>query len=420
MAQSQDPPIKTTTRNSWVQLIMLCLVMVQYIIQVISFLSTEGPLGRGIGLDFRAFWSAGYIANTEGIAQVYDLARMEEVQRTIIPVDQLASFQVAPVSVLPVFIPLFQLFALLPPIPAFFLWSALNLVGCILYLVFFLRRVKAPNWQMLVLLGLLTYPSFSNLYWGQINLLLMICIGEFIRQVFSKHDIRAGLWIGGLVLKPQLLILIVPALLMQRKWKMLGGFSLTILVAMGGSFLLGKLTGLMGVAGIMTQFTKGIPTNSPEFMMNWRMIGEQLIPFLPSAISWGVVVLGMIGTALLAFLLWRRPMEFHSTNFLVCLTGTLAATLVVTWHSHVHMAMVLLPPVLFLTSRRLFPIQINSWLFSVPIVLLFVIYPLKILDLTTFNILALIPGLFLFIINLVFLLWAWKTLRALVSLERHA
>ncbi len=374
MAQSQAPPTKTKTRKSRVQLIMLCLVLCFYIIQSLSSLLTAGPLGNGVGMDFRAFWSAGYIANTEGITQVYDLELMEEVQRTILSPEQLPSFQVAPVSVLPVFIPLFQLFALLPPIPAFYLWSALNLVGFILYLVFFLQRVKAHNWQMLVLLGLFTYPSFSNLYFGQINLLLMIFVGEFIINVKLKRDFNAGLWMGGLILKPQLLILLVPVFLLQRKWKLLGGCFLSCAVALVGSLLLGKTAGLMGVTAIIVQFSKGIPTNLPAYMMNWRMIGEQISGLFSRGISWSVAVIGMIGTAGLTLLMWRKPVATDSERFLVIFTGTLAATLIVTWHSHIHMAMVLLPGILLLLSNKVFPGKIfKGWLFGLPLTLLLIL-----------------------------------------------
>ncbi len=403
-------PGKTSTgSNAWIQVTMISLVLVYYLFQAISSLLTAGPLVNGIGMDFRAFWSAGYVANTEGIAQVYDLARMEEVQRRIIPAEQLSSFQVAPVSVLPVFIPLFQLFALLPPIPAFVLWSVLNLVGSILYLAFFLRRMKAPGWQMLVLLGLMTYPSFSNLYFGQINLLLMICVGEFIRSASRGREFNAGLWLGGLLLKPQLLVLLVPVLLLQRKWRLLGGFLLACAVALVGSLLLGGTGGLMGVTAMILQFSKGIPTNLPAYMMNWRMIGEQLGGVLPPGISWGAAVLGMIVTAGLALFMWRRPVETDSTKFLAIFTGTLAATLVVTWHSHIHMAMVLLPAILLLLSNKIFPEKLfDGWLYGLPLALLLLFYPLLFTDIIPYKPLALLTCLVMFFFNLVVLGWAWK------------
>jgi hypothetical protein len=331
----------------------------------------------------------------------------------MVPVDKQDPIQTAPVSVLPIFIPIFQLFALLPPIQAFYLWELITAVLLFFYLSSFLKKAGVLSWKEIILPCILCFPSFSNSYWGQVNLPLVICVGEFIRCIRNKQDLKAGLWIGGLILKPQLLILLAPIFLFQKRWKLFSGLSITILLALAFSILLGGWGSILGVIAMMFQFSAGLPTNSPEMMMNWRMVGERLNLITSPLIAWTVVAIGMIATALGTFLLWRKPIEAHSSRFLVAFTGTLAATLAITWHSHVHMAMVLIPPLAYLFTKDILKKRLfQSWIYCLPVVMLLVGIPFILLGFNKYFLVTGFPGVFLFIYNLIFLAWAWKFLQS--------
>lgn len=396
-------------KGAW-QYLAIAAIVVLYLMQIVSSLKVENPLVNGIGADFRGFWGAGYIANTSGYADVYNLERLRSVQQQILLLSNYAkSASIVPAPLLPVFIIIFQAFALIRPIPSFIIWSLLNLIGLVLYLRFFLQKFKIPAFQRLVLIGVIAFPTFSNLFWGQVDLLLLICVGEFIRNILNEREFQAGLWIGGLILKPQLLILIGPVLLLQRKWKLLGGFCSTILAALVASLLLGKIPSLIALATLLTKYASGLPSNSPELMMNWRMIGLRLSGFLPATISWGIAVAGMVATTLAAFLLWRKPIPSSSPAFLIAFTGTLAASMAVTWHSHIHMAMALLPPLFYLYGMQAFPHKLfNWWIFGLPIIIKFTAQSFSLLGLK-YN--YPLPGLCFFIFNLLFLIWAWRAIK---------
>ncbi len=409
MLKNRAIPFHNMEAEAW-QNLALVAIFVIYLGQVTWSLISGGPLAGSIGADFRAFWSAGYIANTSGYARVYDLARLAEVQKQIAPPsDPSIAFEVAPVGLLPIFVTIFQVFALIPVTTSFTIWSILNLVGFFLYIWFFLHKLEVPAWQRLAIMGLLAFPSYQNLYAGQINLLLLICVGEFIRQVIEMREFRAGLWLGGLILKPQLLILVGPVLLLQRKWKLLGGFSTTIFAALVASFLLGKAAGLIGLFDILTKFSTGLPYIAPENMMNWRMVGLRLSTFLPSTISWGIAAAGTAGTLVLTYFLWRKPLPSFSPDFLIVFTGTLAATLAVTWHSHNHMAMVLIPPMLYLYAKKTLPDKLfNWWIFGLLFIIEFLTLPIKLLGLDQYNALPGLVGFCMLTFNLIFLVWAWN------------
>jgi hypothetical protein len=409
MLNNKRLPFQSLDEKAWQNLTMAGLVVI-YVVQSIWSLLIVGPLTNSIGFDFRALWSSGYIANTYGFAEVYKLTMLTQVQKLIVPLTTFRNnFEVVPAPFLPIFMPIFQVFSLIPPVPSFYVWSIFNLIGFFFYIRFFLKKLEVQNWRRLSILGLLAFPSFSNLFWGQVNLLLLVCVGEFIRNNLDKREFRAGLWLGGLILKPQLLILIGPVMLLQRKWKLLGGFSSTIVVTLISSLLLGKLSSLVNLATLLTKYVPGIASNAQENMTNWRMVGERLSIFLPITISWGIAAIGIAGTTLVTYLLWRKPLSSSSPTFLLAFTGTLAATMAVTWHSHIHMAMVLIPPILYLYDRQVFPRKLfNWWMLGVPFIVLFLTLPVKLLNLDRYNTLAGLTGFCMLIFNLIILVWAWR------------
>lgn len=420
MMQNKRLPFQNLGTRAWLNLAMAALVML-YLAQIIWTLKTEVPLSRSIGLDFRAIWSAGYIANIYGYADIYNLNILTQIQRQFIPLsNHVGVFEAVPVPFLPIFIPIFQFFAFFPAYTGFYLWTFFNLAGFFLYIQFFLKKLEVQEWKRLALMGLLTFPSFSNLFWGQINLFVFVCVGEFIRKIIDKHEIQAGLWLGGLILKPQLMILIVPALLLQRKWKLLGGISVTVLIAIFSSLLLGKVSSLINLFNLLVKYVPGIASNAEENMMNWRMVGERLSSFLPTPVSWGIAAFGLSATVIATYLLWRKQLSLSSPLFLITFTGTLAASLAATWHSHVHMGIVLIPPILWLYSRRIFPDKLFVWwIFGIPLITLILPIPIKLLNLDRFSALPALPGFIMLVFNLKILVWAMRVNRNKIFEEQE-
>ena len=70
---------------------------------------------------------------------------------------------------------------------------------------------------------LISLPVFLNLFTGQVNVWLVVCVGEFMRASISGREFRSGLWLGGLLLKPQALLLLAAGLLMRRRARILAG-----------------------------------------------------------------------------------------------------------------------------------------------------------------------------------------------------
>ena len=280
-------PFRDLTAEAWQNLGIAALV-VFFTAQVAADIVWGNVFGH-FASDFASFWSAGFIANHDGYAAVYDLDLMGRIQHPLLPTLAASPyvFHPIPTPYLPVFIVPFQLFALVPPIASAYLWETANLLGIIGYLGFFVRRSRgsSPPGQLIALM-MVSAPVFLNLFTGQVNLLLAVCAGEYLRAAMAGRHVQSGLWLGGLLLKPQCLILIAPALLLQRSFKSILGLCISTAAVLSASLLLGGAESLSKLAQLWLGYTAGLPTNDVSLMMNWRMIGVQLATLIAPQQAW--------------------------------------------------------------------------------------------------------------------------------------
>jgi hypothetical protein len=142
------------------------------------------------------------------------------------------------------------------------------------------------------------------------------------------------------------------------------------------------------------------------------MIGIHLESVLNSTASWLIIILGIMISGLLTIFLWKKQQNLKSpAYFLYVILGTLSATLLISWHSHLHHMLVLIPVLIgimmFDVSSKKF---IYYWVFS-GIVLYFVIILLGFLALflpLPAGYGSLLLGLWGVSSNLTFLIWSLK------------
>ena len=358
-------PFQNMTASSW-QNLFLVATLAFYIVRSGAEFHSNGL--ASISGDFICFWTTGKVANEYGYAAVYDNAVLGNMQRSLVP-DATA---VLPMFYLPVFIFPFQALALVPILYSFWVWTLINLIVLGAYLYFFIKQIRASINKRFLLLILIAFPVFQNFYAGQVNLFLMIAVGEFIRAIIKGKQYRAGVMLAFLLLKPQSLILLLPMLLIQRNWKALIGFGAASSILLLGSF---GMIGIKGVNNFIVSWrmeSLSNPTIAPEIMMNWRMIGSRLSTITTPNFRWVVAFIGIIGTLWLVILLWRKSIPPASPEYLFVLFGTLAATNVISWHSHVHMAVILIPVLIYLFAQGFLHARIiNLWSF-LPVATLFI------------------------------------------------
>lgn len=389
--------------EGWQNLGFLAIV-VFYSINLIWTLFEGGLFNDTLGADFLCFWTAGRIANELGYANAYDASTLAAASQNITQLNgQITLFSPLPAPVLPVFLVPFQFISFLSPGTGFLVWTLINILAFLLYSVFFLNQLEISKSKRLTFLAFISFPVFYNIFCGQVNIWLMLFVGEFTRHSIQQRKVEAGVWLGGLLLKPQLIVLIIPLLLLRREWKTIIGFTFSSFSLLLLSLWLGGLASIVNLMDLWKHFYPRLAGN----MINWRMIGERIQGLGYPLEGWTIASTGIVITIGVLGLFWIRFKHEEREEVAIGYFGTIAATLAVTWHAHIHMAMVLVPLVLYLHGRRLLPDKLfNVYVYVTPVAIIILSLPVKLLGWENYNALMGLIALCTLLINIMMLHWA--------------
>jgi len=386
--------------DKWQNLILFSVIVFYAIWLVFSI--GKDPIQSGFSGDYLAFWSAGKIAEEKGYSYIYSLENLKSVQLTELEKIGLyrsadaSSYSPLPVALFSIFVLPFQVLSRINLQLSYWIWTNINFLVLVAYLIFFVRRISPNNTEKraekkLILIMLVSYPVWMNFVEGQINVFLAICVGEFIRQAINQKPYLSGFWLGGLLLKPQLLILIMPVLLLLHEWKTIIGFMGTSFILLSSSLLLAGFAAMKAMLLLWTKFGAGMATNAPDMMINWRMIGLNLNLLLRTSLGWVITASGVGFTLFLVTLLIKAKPRFGSAEWVISMAAVFSATLAATWHSHYHMALVLIPFVIYAYQFDIISKKILfAWATSTSLIfLLFFVVTIFVLAITKFS----LPGL---------------------------
>ena len=316
-------------------------------------------------VDFCAYWSTGRLLNEHGISSIYNLDVLREYQSPIYPrpFENNPYFLLIPFPYLSVFALPFSLFARIKLEYSYILWAAINYICLLFYLRFFVREITGKNIDLNVMLAFaVSIPVFFNLSYGQLNVWLGIFAGEFYRLWVKGRQFKGGLWLSGLLLKPQTLILIVPYLLIKREFKALAGFALgTSLIGGISALLMGK-QGMLEMATLLAGSSSGKLASSPLRMMNWRMFALHFDNFLGTNLAMPIIIVGSLITLLFFWYILQKVPGNSTQRSLFSIFAVLVTTMLVTWHAHTSQIITALPFFAALvTEGRISKKTLNIW-----------------------------------------------------------
>jgi hypothetical protein len=312
----------------------------------------ERGLFEYIGLDYRGSRAAGEAILEHGLAAPYDLSLLEESERRLVDRYTIRSerhgipFAVVPAPYPPPFTLAFIPSTLLEPVPGFLAWTLFNALLLALYQLRLARAfaLERPAW--LIVAVSLSLPAFINLIMGQISVWLVVFFGEAVIAFDRARRCRAGLWLGLMIFKPQTLVVVVPALVLARQWRVLAGMaaSITALVAptlfVARGWISGYLGGLLEAVGS----TGLVMSIFPSSMTNWRAFFVNAARFSNPIVAGSVTSAAMLATAIAGLACARGLRGAERGAARVAWLGLAAATCAVSWHSHVHQTLMLVPP----------------------------------------------------------------------------
>jgi alpha-1,2-mannosyltransferase len=284
-------------------LVLGCCVIAGGVLILLSYTAA-----KPMALDFDAFWAAARLAVTGHAEAAYDNAAIEATER--------AATVMAPGYLAFYYPPPFLLVCLPLGLLGFTAALAAFLATELALLIALLRRILPQSWAWL---PLLSFPGFlMNGLSGQNAPLTAACFAGAALWLDAR-PILAGIFLGGLVCKPQLAVCVPLALLAARR--------LRVLVACGAT---AAASCLLSWAVLGTGVWRGFLLNAPNARADIETIAIKW-PKLQSA--FGMVRLSGGGnglayelqavvsaTAVLVLLLaaWRRPGAQIEAALMVC------------------------------------------------------------------------------------------------------
>lgn len=215
--------------------------------------------------DFTFYYAAALLGLQHGWPHLYDL-QLQQVEldaiRSHITVAQLARY-VSPPPLAWIVVPL----TLLPYQAAYAVWSFALLAA--LVLAWHLTTPGRGRARVIVLVAAVGWlPVIYGLQLGQPALFVAAGVAASAALVRRDRDIAAVLVLGVIVLKPQLALLVVPALLVAGRWRAFAAAAVILALLAGASAL------ALGPHGIATyldrlSFAQTIHENQSQTLAAW-------------------------------------------------------------------------------------------------------------------------------------------------------
>jgi hypothetical protein len=264
---------------------------------------TVDVYGRPLGTDFSVFWNAGHLANGGQAPAAWDPNVLNATAHRTHGADVGDSAWLYP----PVFLLIASPLAALPYVPALILWQVLSLAALAAALCCILPDRRA------VLVALASPLTPLVLTHGQNAFLTAALLGGGL-ALLGRMPWRSGGLLGCLLYKPQLGIILAPALLFTRNWRaivaagvtasLLGLLSLAIWgpdawAAFLGSLRLGR--------GFMELGAVGFHKSASLFAMT-RQWGAGV------GLSYGVQAIGMVAALVVVWRLREADADVRSAG----------------------------------------------------------------------------------------------------------
>jgi len=203
-SESFNPDTLRLAARCWI-----VLAAIAYLIDLLrrSRVGLTDGIRSPFGDDFINYWSGAYLALHGRAAEVYDFAAFHAFETSVVgPHIDLYHYSYPPVLLL-----LTAPLAVVPYVPALFVWLASTWYG-------FYRALKLAAGENALLLSLAAPAMFVNAIGGQNGALTAAIMGGGLLLVDRRPTI-AGILFGLLIYKPHLALMLPFAMIAGRRWR---------------------------------------------------------------------------------------------------------------------------------------------------------------------------------------------------------
>lgn len=233
----------------------------------------QTSFGIPLGADFAGFYVAAQILNHGQADQLYNRTLHDELYHELLPGEEARAS--IPYVHPPFVAGLFRPLARLPYAMAFGIWLV---VTAILYLLAWRLLLKAIPWpdrnqNLLILLLAFSFEPFLFECWlgGQLSVLAFCSFAVCYAALQRDRPVSAGMALGLCFYKPTLLILILPLLLIGRRWRTLLGMCVTGVALVCLSILLVGWHVSLGYLNVLLAFSNSASGGDLEIRV-WKYV----------------------------------------------------------------------------------------------------------------------------------------------------
>ncbi len=315
-----------------------------------------------VGVDWSRFWGAAKAFIHTGPSAGYSLGAISQYMQPLSSyyastVSDM-SLKVGPAPYPPIFLAIFAPFTLPPAPVGFLLWTVANLLLAVPVVRALARHFPPEQRRLITVLLLLSYPLVMALFVGQMVVILFFAFWKGYEALQRGDDLRAGAWLGLLLMKPQYAAVLLLVLLMKSRWRAIAGATATGFGLLISSLLVGGLGGIIAYVRMLLvdypNYSGGLAI-SPQEMISWRGLVLSLEPDVGKMT--GLVLTGAFSliSLLLLLVIWRGPWNPRVPRFHHQMLATMLVTLLVAYHSQVHGAVLLIVPAALIAAGEVEP-----------------------------------------------------------------
>jgi Glycosyltransferase family 87 len=338
--------VRLTQIPVWLQAVAGALLVVFYAERIWTVYVDTG-LFRRLGFDWGLFYSQASALAAGDVAAMYQVERLGQyVQRLAV----YTTFPEAPLLQWPSPYPPLLAGALLPftripPPVAFGIWTALSAASACHLLWRVGQLVPGGGRLRLAVIFFTTLPVLQAFVLGQPVLFLASALAESYMALRRGADLRGGLWLGLLALKPQYGLLLGAFLLWKRRWRGAAGAIVSVAAVLGASAAVagpGAVWDYATAVSAMGDFRDVYA--APAEMVNWRALIVNARPAIGN--TSGVLLFLALSGLTIGAIAWaargawrpgKRTLDWQ-------LTAVVTGTFLVSYHSHMHGLVLLTVP----------------------------------------------------------------------------
>ncbi|MFZ0130150.1 MAG: glycosyltransferase family 87 protein [Candidatus Dormiibacterota bacterium] len=315
-------------------------------LMVRSIADLHTVFGGGSAVDYLAIASAGRVVHG-GSACVYCPGALAAAQAQLLGYTPAASGTFPIPFVNPALMAwLIQPLAVLPLQTGTDVFVTLNIVAMTLSAAILARRAApllgTPLAVSLVVIAVFSLEAGTGILLGQSDGLMLLAATLAIEALAGGRPVFAGLLLAPLLLKPQLVWLVPPALIVARQWRMLGALAAGAVVVLIGSVAVAGSTHLLDAVGLVTA-----PAYAHLDLQSNSIPTLIARPLASNAAAWAAA-LALAASAVLAMFVLRDTMR---RNVVPAVAIAIGLSVVLSPHLGDYSLMLLAVPVAVLAPR---------------------------------------------------------------------